>query len=94
MKDYNYIKTKHPDAIALVKVGSFYETYEEDAKITAEVLELTLVRRGTKLMAGFPTHALDNYLPKLVRAGKRVAICEGINKENKKVWRQLSLFKE
>ena len=75
------MKTKHPDAILLFRVGDFYETFSEDAITTSEILGITLTRRANGAaqfveLAGFPHHALDTYLPKLVRAGKRVAICE------------------
>ena len=81
MKQYDNIKTKHPDAILLFRVGDFYETFGEDAIRTSEILGITLTRRanGSKTfieLAGFPYHALDTYLPRLVRAGQRVAICE------------------
>lgn len=81
MKQYFEIKTKHPDAILLFRVGDFYETFSDDAIAAAEILGITLTRRanGTAQfveLAGFPHHALDTYLPKLVRAGKRVAICD------------------
>src|SRR5664280_1893134 len=81
MKQYNNIKTKHPDAILLFRVGDFYETFGEDAIRTAEILGITLTRRANGSasfveLAGFPYHALDTYLPRLVRAGQRVAICE------------------
>lgn len=81
MKQYIEIKTKHPDAILLFRVGDFYETFSDDAIVAAEILGITLTRRanGTAQfveLAGFPHHALDTYLPKLVRAGKRVAICD------------------
>jgi DNA mismatch repair protein MutS len=81
MKQYYNIKTKHPDAILLFRVGDFYETFGEDAIRTADILGITLTRRangsGTFVeLAGFPYHALDTYLPRLVRAGQRVAICE------------------
>lgn len=81
MKQYFEIKAKHPDAILLFRVGDFYETFSEDAVATAEIVGITLTRRanGTAQfveLAGFPHHALDTYLPKLVRAGKRVAICD------------------
>jgi DNA mismatch repair protein MutS len=81
MKQYDAIKTKHPDAILLFRVGDFYETFGEDAIRTSEILGITLTRRanGSKTfieLAGFPYHALDTYLPRLVRAGQRVAICE------------------
>ena len=81
MKQYNNIKTKHPDAILLFRVGDFYETFGEDAIRTSEILGITLTRRANGSgsfveLAGFPYHALDTYLPRLVRAGQRVAICE------------------
>ena len=75
-KKFDEMKAKHQDALLLFNVGDFYETYEEDAETVAEVLGLTLTRKGDTKMAGFPRHSLDTYLPKLVRAGKRVAICE------------------
>jgi DNA mismatch repair protein MutS len=81
MKQYYGIKTKHPDAILLFRVGDFYETFGEDAIRTSEILGITLTRRANGSasfveLAGFPYHALDTYLPRLVRAGQRVAICE------------------
>ena len=81
MKQYYAIKDKHPDAILLFRVGDFYETFGEDAIKAAEILGITLTRRANGAasyveLAGFPYHALDTYLPKLVRAGQRVAICE------------------
>jgi DNA mismatch repair protein MutS len=81
MKQYAGIKSKHPDAILLFRVGDFYETFGEDAIKTAEILGITLTRRANGSatfveLAGFPYHALDTYLPRLVRAGQRVAICE------------------
>ena len=81
MKQYYAIKEKHPDAILLFRVGDFYETFGEDAIKTAEIVGITLTRRANGAasyveLAGFPHHALDTYLPKLVRAGQRVAICE------------------
>ena len=81
MKQYNDIKAQHPDAVLLFRCGDFYETYSTDAVAAAEVLGITLTRRAngkgkTIEMAGFPHHALDTYLPKLVRAGRRVAICD------------------
>ena len=81
MKQYYAIKDKHPDAILLFRVGDFYETFGEDAIKSAEILGITLTRRANGAasyveLAGFPHHALDTYLPKLVRAGQRVAICE------------------
>ena len=80
MKQYNKFKAQHPDAILLFRVGDFYETYGEDAITSSKVLGITLTKHGKGLtqteLAGFPHHALDVYLPKLVRAGLRVAICE------------------
>ncbi len=81
MKQFFELKSKHPDAIMLFRCGDFYETYSEDAVISSEILGITLTRRangqGKSIeMAGFPHHALDTYLPKLIRAGKRVAICD------------------
>lgn len=81
MKQYLEMKQKHPDAILLFRVGDFYETFSEDAITSSEILGITLTRRANGVaqsveLAGFPHHALDTYLPKLVRAGKRVAICE------------------
>jgi DNA mismatch repair protein MutS len=81
MGQYNSIKSKHPDAILLFRVGDFYETFSQDAVITAKVLGIVLTKRANGSashieLAGFPYHALDTYLPKLVRAGYRVAICE------------------
>jgi DNA mismatch repair protein MutS len=81
MKQYYAIKTKHPDAILLFRVGDFYETFGEDAIRTSEILGITLTRRANGSatfveLAGFPYHAIDIYLPRLVRAGQRVAICE------------------
>lgn len=81
MKQYLEIKSKHPDAILLFRVGDFYETFADDAIASAEILGITLTRRANGSaqfveLAGFPHHALDTYLPKLIRAGKRVAICD------------------
>ncbi|MBP7463035.1 MAG: DNA mismatch repair protein MutS [Bacteroidales bacterium] len=81
MKQYYSIKAKHPDAILLFRVGDFYETFEEDARRASSILGITLTKRANGAasyvdLAGFPYHALDTYLPKLVRAGMRVAICE------------------
>ena len=81
MKQYFEMKAKHPDAVLLFRVGDFYETFSEDAIQASEILGITLTRRANGVaqsveLAGFPHHALDTYLPKLVRAGKRVAICE------------------
>ncbi|MCX6133811.1 MAG: DNA mismatch repair protein MutS [Ignavibacteriales bacterium] len=81
MKQYQQVKAKHPDTILLFRMGDFYETFEEDAKTAARVLGITLTKRGNGAagevpLAGFPYHALDAYLPKLLKAGHRVAICE------------------
>ena len=81
MKQYAQVKAKYPDTILLFRMGDFFETFEEDAKITAKVLGITLTKRGNGAagdipLAGFPHHALDSYLPKLLRAGYRVAVCE------------------
>lgn len=81
MKQYLEMKQKHPDAVLLFRVGDFYETFSDDAIAASEILGITLTRRANGAamsveLAGFPHHALDTYLPKLIRAGKRVAICE------------------
>ncbi len=81
MKQYNEMKAQHPDAILLFRVGDFYETFSDDAVKAAEILGITLTRRANGSaayveLAGFPHHALDTYLPKLVRAGMRVAVCD------------------
>lgn len=88
MKQYNQIKQKHPDAILLFRVGDFYETFSEDAILTSKILGITLTRRANGAasfieLAGFPYHSLDTYLPKLVRAGQRVAICEQLEDPSK-----------
>lgn len=87
MSQYHQIKTKHPDAILLFRVGDFYETFGEDAIKTSEALGIVLTSRnngGSDLeLAGFPYHALDLYLPKLVKSGYRVAICEQLEKPSK-----------
>ena len=90
---YNNLKSKHPDAILLFRCGDFYETYNHDAKVCAETLGITLTWRNNVFphnhetydgaMAGFPHHALDIYLPKLVRAGFRIAICDTITNNSK-----------
>ena len=81
VKMFNELKAKHPDAVILFRVGDFYESRFDDAKKIADVLGLTLTRQAkTKMdLAGFPYHALDTYLPKLTRAGLRVAICDDIS---------------
>ena len=81
MKQYNQFKSQHPDAILLFRVGDFYETFGEDAILTSQILGIVLTRRANGSasyieLAGFPHHSIDAYLPKLVRAGHRVAICE------------------
>ena len=81
MKQYNSFKAKYPDAILLFRVGDFYETFGDDAVKTSSILGITLTSRNNGYasetpLAGFPYHALDTYLPKLVRAGQRVAICD------------------
>ena len=82
MKQFLDLKAKHPDAVMLFRCGDFYETYSTDAIVASEILGITLTKRNngksgqTIEMAGFPHHALDTYLPKLIRAGKRVAICD------------------
>ena len=81
MKQYNSIKAKYPDAMLLFRVGDFYETFGEDAKKAAHILGIVLTKRGNgseseTALAGFPHHSLNTYLPKLVKAGMRVAICD------------------
>ena len=78
VSQYEDLKRKHPDALLLFRCGDFYECYDEDAKKAADVLGITLTMRNStgRKMAGFPYHALDTYLPKLIRAGHRVAICD------------------
>ena len=81
MKQYNAIKAKYPGALLLFRVGDFYETFGEDAVKAARILDITLTKRGNGTaseiaLAGFPHHSLDSYLPRLVRAGQRVAICD------------------
>ncbi|MBD5239489.1 MAG: DNA methylase [Bacteroidales bacterium] len=97
MKQYEEMKKRHPDAILLFRVGDFYETFGKDAVEASEVLGITLTRRmngkaASIELAGFPHHALDTYLPKLVRAGKRVAICEQLEdpKQTMKVVEKVS----
>ena len=101
LRQYREIKVKHPDAVILFRVGDFYESYDADAKTCAEILGITLTWRDGKTyghdhdtyegaMAGFPHHALDTYLPKLVRAGKKVAICDQLEAPKKTVKRGIS----
>ena len=82
-RQYSEMKAKHTDAILLFRVGDFYESFGDDAVAVSDILGLTLTRRSsvkdiTERQAAFPAHALDSYLPRLVRAGKRVAICDGL----------------
>nr|WP_308571833.1 DNA mismatch repair protein MutS [uncultured Prevotella sp.] len=90
MKQFFALKAKHPDALMLFRCGDFYETYCQDAIEASKILGITLTRRnnggnhGSAEMAGFPHHALDTYLPKLIRAGKRVAICDQLEDPKKK----------
>lgn len=89
MKQYNELKEKHPEAILLFRIGDFYEAYDEDAAKAGKILGITVTRKlnsqekgsdGHALkLAGFPYHALDTYLPKLIRAGERVAICDHLD---------------
>lgn len=88
-KQYAEMKKKHPDAVILFRCGDFYETFAEDAQTASEVLGITLTTRANGkdrriFLAGFPHHALDTYLPKLVRAGHRVAICEQLEEPKAK----------
>ena len=90
MRQFFEMKSKHPEALLLFRCGDFYETYCEDAVEASRILGITLTRRnnggstGTTEMAGFPHHALDTYLPKLIRAGKRVAVCDQLEDPKKK----------
>ncbi len=90
MRQFFEMKAKHPEALLLFRCGDFYETYCEDAIEASKVLGITLTRRnnggsaGGAEMAGFPHHALDTYLPKLIRAGKRVAVCDQLEDPKKK----------
>lgn len=91
-KQWGEMKKKHPDAVLLFRVGDFYECFAEDAVVASDILGITLTRRANGKdkfieLAGFPHHALDTYLPKLVRAGKRVAICEQLEEPKKAVKR-------
>lgn len=92
MKQYEEMKAKHPDAVLLFCVGDFYECFAKDAQDVSDYLGITLTRRANGkdsyiYLAGFPHHALDVYLPKIVRAGRRVAICEQL--EDPKVSKKL-----
>ena len=88
MRQYNMIKSKHPDKIMLFRMGDFYEAFNADAKKVSKVLNITLTSRGKSdftrtPLAGFPYHALDSYLHKLLKAGLKVAICEQIEDPKK-----------
>jgi DNA mismatch repair protein MutS len=88
MKQYNAIKARYPDALLLFRVGDFYETFGEDAIKASDILGIILTRRANGSaqyveLAGFPHHSLDTYLPKLVRAGYRVAICDQLEDPKK-----------
>ncbi len=85
MQQWKEIKAQYPDALLLFRVGEFYEAYNEDAKDATKILGITLTKFGKSNipMCGFPFHALDTYLPKLVREGKRVAICDQIDNVNR-----------
>ena len=92
MKQYNSIKAKYPDAMLLFRVGDFYETFGSDAIKASEILDIILTKRGAGSqseteLAGFPHHSLNTYLPKLVKAGERVAICDQLEdpKKTKKI---------
>ena len=89
MRQFFSLKAKNPDALMLFRCGDFYETYCEDAIEASRILGITLTKRNNGAskgseMAGFPHHALDTYLPKLIRAGKRVAICDQLEDPKKK----------
>ena len=88
MRQYNKIKTKHPDAMLLFRVGDFYETFGQDAIIASKILGIVLTKRANGAashveLAGFPHHSLETYLPKLVRAGCRVAVCDQLEDPKK-----------
>ena len=86
VETFNELKAKHPDAVILFRVGDFYESYFDDAKKVADATGATLTKRSGEdgyYLTGFPHHALDTYLPKLIRAGLRVAICDDISEPNK-----------
>jgi hypothetical protein len=80
LKQFKEFKELHPDALLLFRKGDFYESYEDDAEQAAQILGLVVTRSANSKLTGFPQHALDSYLPKLIRAGKRVAICDQITK--------------
>ena len=85
LRQFKELKAKHPDALLLFRCGDFYETYEQDAREAADILGIILTKSSKSgiAMAGFPFHALDTYLPKLIRAGKRVAICDQLEMPKK-----------
>lgn len=86
-KQFHELKDTHPEALLLFRVGDFYECYNEDAEQASEILGITLTKKRGKIntsLTGFPFHALDTYLPKLIRAGKRVAICDQIDAPKQK----------
>lgn len=91
LMQYHEMKTNHPDAVLLFRVDDFYETFAEDAIAISDILGLTLTRRVDETrqkyveLAGFPHHALDTYLPRIVRAGRRVALCEQLEQPKKKI---------
>lgn len=78
-QQFERLKSKHKNSLLLFRCGDFYETYHDDAVSASEILGITLTKRGDTRMAGFPHHALDTYLPKLIRDGHRVAICEQLD---------------
>lgn len=96
IKQYNDLKQKHPDALLLFRCGDFYETYKEDAVKASNILGITLTKHSKRMdeegkplkMAGFPYHALDTYLPKLIKAGERVAICDQLESPRQKTSQQ------
>ncbi len=96
IKQYNDLKQKHPDALLLFRCGDFYETYKEDAVKASNILGITLTKHSKRMdeegkplkMAGFPYHTLDSYLPKLIRAGERVAICDQLESPRQKTSQQ------
>ena len=100
MRQYYDLKSKHPDAVLLFRCGDFYESWNIDAKTISDILGITLTWRNNSIrhnfetyegaMAGFPHHALDIYLPKLVRAGKRIAICDQLEAPKKTVKRGIT----
>ena len=99
MRQYNEIKIKHPDAMLLFRVGDFYETFGEDAILASKILGIVLTKRANGAashveLAGFPHHSLETYLPKLVNAGCRVAVCDQLEdpKKAKGIVKRLSLI--